>query len=81
MEDQQRAQAHANLLTLGQRIRSLRHQCGLTQEQLAHNSGAHRTVIGFIERGERDIGVSQLWPLASALGVEVAELFTPDRAE
>jgi transcriptional regulator with XRE-family HTH domain len=59
----------------GARVRVLREERGLTQERLAHDAGFHRTVIGFIERGERDIGISKLWPLAGALGIEVRDLF------
>jgi transcriptional regulator with XRE-family HTH domain len=47
----------------------------MTQEQLAHEAGLHRTVVGFIERAERDVGISTLWPLAQALSVDVVELF------
>ena len=64
-----------NLREFGRHIRVLRVARGLTQEQLAHEAGLHRAVIGFVERGERDIGVSKLWPIASALGASVSELF------
>lgn len=53
----------------------LREETRLSQEKLAEAAGFHRTVIGFIERGEREIGISKLWPLAQALGVEVPDLF------
>jgi transcriptional regulator with XRE-family HTH domain len=46
-----------------------------TREQLAHEAGLHRTVVGFIERGEREVGIAKLWPLAAALGVPVSALF------
>lgn len=76
MEGQRRLGAQEHLLTLGRTVRALRLDRGLSQEQLAHASGIHRAVIGFIERGERDIGVSHLWPLADALGVDVRALFS-----
>ena len=59
----------------GARVRVLRLDHGLSQEQLAHEAGLHRAVVGFIERGDREVGISKLWPLAAALGVEVQELF------
>ena len=59
----------------GQRLRDLRESRGLSQEALAHEAGLHRAEIGFIERAERDFGVSKLWPLARALHVRVHDLF------
>lgn len=56
----------------------LRVQRDLTQEQLALAAGFGRTVVGYIERAERDVGISHLWPLADALGVDVADLFEAD---
>jgi transcriptional regulator with XRE-family HTH domain len=67
--------ARRRLLAFGKRVRELRTATGLTQEGLAHEAGLHRAVVGFIERGERDIGISHLWPLARALGVDVPALF------
>lgn len=67
--------ARDDLASFGARMRTLRVERGLTQEQLAHEAGLHRAVVGFIERGERDIGISKLWPLASALGIDVRDFF------
>lgn len=66
-----------HLRLFGQRLRTLRDEQGLSQEDLAHRAGLHRTVVGFIERGEREIGITKLWPLADALGVTIPELFEP----
>jgi transcriptional regulator with XRE-family HTH domain len=55
----------------------LRARTGLSQEALGEKAGLHRTVVGLVESGKRDIGVSALWPLADALGVQVSELFQP----
>lgn len=69
-----RQSADTNLRAFGAKLRELRTARGLSQEQLAHAAGLHRAVVGFIERGERDIGISQLWPLAEALDVTVPDL-------
>jgi transcriptional regulator with XRE-family HTH domain len=62
------------LAAFGRRLRELRTASGQSQEALAHKAGLHRAVVGFIERGEREIGISKLWPLAQALDVDVVEL-------
>jgi transcriptional regulator with XRE-family HTH domain len=64
------------LLALGDRIRQIRTTRKLSQEEVAHRAGLHRTVVGFIEQGRREIGVLTLWPLAEALDVSVADLFS-----
>jgi transcriptional regulator with XRE-family HTH domain len=67
--------ARGELLTYGRRIRALREDKGWTQEKLAEEAGLPRPVIGFIERAERDTGVSHVWPIAKALGVKASALF------
>lgn len=64
-----------NLIEFGHRVRELRESRHLSQEQLAHEAGLHRTVVGFIERGDREVGISKIWPLAEALGVSTSDLF------
>jgi transcriptional regulator with XRE-family HTH domain len=65
-----------NLLSeLGARIRDQRKNCGLSQEELAYKCGLHRTYIGGIERGERNVSVVNLSKVAAALGVSIASLF------
>ncbi len=64
-----------HLLALGDRVRQIRTTRKLSQEELAHKAGLHRTVVGFIEQGRREIGVLTLWPLAEALDVSVSDLF------
>jgi transcriptional regulator with XRE-family HTH domain len=60
----------------GERIRLLRGERGLSQEDLAERSGLHRTYISGIERGIRNPTLSIILQIASALGVPVTELFS-----
>ena len=46
---------------LGNKIRELRHDLGLSQEKLADKAGICRTYIGSIERGEKSISVYNLY--------------------
>lgn len=66
---------HAALEAFGQRVRDRRCAIGLTQEDLAERSGLHRTYVGGVERGERNISLLNIHSLAGALGVPVATLF------
>jgi len=67
---------HARTLAIGSRVRELRLERGLTQEALAQRATVHRAVVGFIERGEREPGVSLVWRLADGLGVSMATLMS-----
>ena len=59
---------------LGSNIRKQRELQRLSQERLAFMTGLHRTYIGGIERGERNIGIINLVKIASALNVQPSEL-------
>ena len=61
---------------VGARIRELRVKKGLSQEALAEVCRLHRTYVGLIERGQRNLSLSTIEVIAGALGVPVAELFT-----
>jgi transcriptional regulator with XRE-family HTH domain len=63
------------LIRLGHRIRKLREQAGISQENLGFLSGLHRTYVGAIERGERNPSVLSLKKIADALKVGVGDLF------
>ena len=49
---------------------------GLSQEQLAELAGLHRTYIGSVERGERNVSIDNIEAIANALAVSVRDLFT-----
>lgn len=61
------------LKSLGDRIRSVRQECGLSQEELAFKAGLDRTYVGSVERGERNISVLNLERIMRALGSTAAE--------
>lgn len=71
-----RSQSHA---ALGRAVRDLRVGRGISQEDLAHLSGMHRTYLGGIERGERNVSYANLKRLARALDVPASQLLA--RAE
>jgi transcriptional regulator with XRE-family HTH domain len=66
-----RSKEHA---ALGRAIRELRLTTGLSQEAFADRCGLHRTYVGGIERGERNLSFSNLLRVAQALGVRPSEL-------
>ena len=59
----------------GERVRALREQAGLSQEALAAKAGIHRTYVGGVERGERNLSLKNIVRLAAALGVHPRALF------
>lgn len=57
-------------------LRNCRRDKELSQEKLAELSGLHRTYVGSVERGERNISLDNMERLAKALGVNLADLLT-----
>ncbi len=58
----------------GKRIRTLRTERNLSQEKLAELTGFHRTYIGIVERGERNISLSNIGTFAKVFEMSVSEL-------
>ncbi len=66
----------SRLVTLfGQRVKELRNNIGISQEQLGSLSGLHRTYIGQIERAEKNISLKNIEKIALSLDIDVKDLF------
>jgi len=63
-------------LAFGRTVRRLRHSKGLSQEALAELAGIHRTYIGDVERGRRNIALVNMTQIAKALGVSFSCLIS-----
>lgn len=61
---------------VGQNLRAYRHARGLSQEAFAEAVGVHRTYMGGLERGERNITLKGLEQIAERVGVDPVELLT-----
>ena len=59
----------------GKRVRALREARGHSQEDLANLARLHRTYVGGVERGERNVSLLNIWRIADALGVDPPALF------
>ncbi len=58
----------------GDKLRELRKEKGLSQEDLALKSGLHRTYISDIERGSRNLSLKNIEKIAKALGLATKSL-------
>ncbi|HET9283715.1 MAG TPA: helix-turn-helix transcriptional regulator [Candidatus Angelobacter sp.] len=60
---------------LGKRIAELRRKQGFSQEGFAHECGFHRSYMGAVERGEKNITLAMQTRVAKALKISLSELF------
>lgn len=63
-------------LRLGRNLQTVRRARGLSQEQFAEHLGVHRTYMGGLERGERNLTLASLERLAAALEVDPLALLS-----
>jgi len=57
------------------RVKKIRLEKGFSQEELADMTGLHRTYIGMIERGEKNLTIKNISVLARAFDLKLSELF------
>jgi len=62
------------LKILGDNVKSTRLKRGLSQDNLAEKAELHRTYIGGIERGERNVSILNIERIAKALNVKIDDL-------
>jgi ribosome-binding protein aMBF1 (putative translation factor) len=62
------------LREFGLRVRKLREAAGWSQEDFAEHCNLHRTYVGSVERGERNLALLNIRKIAVALGVSMSKL-------
>lgn len=60
--------------SIGAKIRREREKLGISQEQFGELAGVHRTYVGMVERGEKNITIHNLTRFAHALKLQVRDL-------
>jgi transcriptional regulator with XRE-family HTH domain len=60
--------------TLGANLRRYRVARGISQEELADEIGVHRTYLGGVERGERNLTLKSVERIADSIGLEPMSL-------
>lgn len=62
---------------VGRNLRAYRQAKGLSQEAFAELVGMHRTYIGGVERGERNLTLATVERYAEVIGLDPLDLLTP----
>ena len=63
------------LIDFGRKVREIRKEKNISQEELAFRCGLHRTYIGMIERAEKNITLVNIEKIANGLDVKMIILF------
>ena len=66
------------LKKLGERIKQLRKEAGISQEKLAELAGLDRTYINSVENGRRNISIINMEKICIALEISLTEFFNSD---
>lgn len=64
------------LKKFGKKVRELRQERGLSQEELANKASLHYTYIGSVERGEANLTLQNIEKIANAFRIGLPELFS-----
>ena len=59
----------------GKRVRKIRKEQDLSQEEVGFKTGLHRTYIGSVERGEQNVSLENIQKIAKAFKINLKELF------
>lgn len=62
-------------IKLGKRLRFLRLEKGMSQQELGLEAGISHAFVGFIENAKKDVTISNLYKISKALDVDITELF------
>ncbi len=62
-------------IKIGNRIKELRKELGLSQEKLANNCELDRTYVASVENGKRNISIINLEKIVKALNVSLKDFF------
>jgi transcriptional regulator with XRE-family HTH domain len=62
------------LVKFGKKVREERKKLGYSQEVLADKAGVHRTYVGMIERGEKNITLANIQKVSKALKIKISKL-------
>lgn len=59
----------------GDKMRHIREQKKISQEELAFRAGLHRTYISDVERGQRNVSLENIEKIANALNITIEDIF------
>ena len=63
------------LILFGNKVKTLRKEKGISQEELAFRSDLHRTYIGMIERAEKNVTLKNIAKIANGLEISIKDFF------